>query len=89
MIVQLLKVSRNTPCKLETDAVEIEATLNQIASGFQSAAEGCLTLASYLSKLTTYELPQMIAQIPPPPVNVPMLIRKALSTEGENKTIHY
>ena len=31
----------------------------------------------------------MIAQIPPPPINVPMLIRKALSTEGENKTIHY
>ena len=31
----------------------------------------------------------MIAQIPPPPIDVPMAIRKALSTEGENKTIHY
>ena len=31
----------------------------------------------------------MIAQIPPPPINVPMPIRKALSIEGENKTIHY
>ena len=31
----------------------------------------------------------MIAQIPPPPIDVPMPIRKALSTEGENKTIHY
>ena len=31
----------------------------------------------------------MIAEIPPPPINVPMSIRKALSTEGENKTIHY
>ena len=31
----------------------------------------------------------MIAQIPPPPINVPMPIRKALSTEGENITIHY
>ena len=31
----------------------------------------------------------MIAQIPPPPNNVPMPTRKALSTEGENKTIHY
>ena len=46
----------DTPCKLETDAVEIEATLNQIASGLQSAAEGYLTLASHLPKLTPYEL---------------------------------
>ena len=56
---------KDTPCKLETDAVEIEATLNQIASGLQSATEGYLTLASHLPKLTPYELPQMIAQIPP------------------------
>ena len=28
----------DTPCKLETNVVEIEATLNQIASGLQSAA---------------------------------------------------
>ena len=74
---------------METDAVEIEATLNQIASGLQSAAEGYLTLASHLPKLTPYELPQMLAQIPPPPINVPMSTRKSLSTEGENKTIHY
>ena len=79
----------DTPCKLETNVIEIEATLNQIASGLQSAAEGNLTLASHLPKLTPYELPQTIAQIPPPPINVPMPIRKALSTEGENKTIHY
>ena len=69
--------------------MEIEATLNQIASGLQSATEGFLTLASHLPKLTPYELPQMIAQIPPPPIDVPMPIRKALSTEGESKTIHY
>ena len=79
----------DNPCKLETDATEIEATLNQIASGLQSAADGYLALASHLPKLLPYELPQVIAQIPPPPVNVPMPIRKALSTEGENKTIHY
>ena len=79
----------DTPCKLETDEVEIEATLNQIATGLKSAMEGYLTLASHLRKLTPYELPQTIAQIPPPPINVPMLIRKALSTEGENKTINY
>ena len=79
----------DTPCKLETDAAEIEATLNQIASGFQSATEGYLALASHLPKLKPYELPQIIAQIPPPSMNVPMPIRKAFSTEGENKTIHY
>ena len=79
----------DTPCKLEPNIVDIEATLNQIASGLQNAVEGYLTLASQLPKLTPYELPQTIAQIPPPPINVPMPIRKALSTEGENKTIHY
>ena len=51
--------------------------------------ESYLTLASHLPKITPYELPQTITQIPPPPINVPMPIRKALSTEGENKTIHY
>ena len=79
----------DTPCKLETDATEIEATLNQIASGLQSAVEGYLALASHLPKLSPYELPQIIAQVPPPPMNVPMPIQKSLSTEGENKTIHY
>ena len=67
----------DTPCKLEMNAMEIEATLNQIAAGLQSAAECYLTLASHLPKLTPYELPQMIAQIPPPPIDVPMPIRKA------------
>ena len=55
----------------------------------QSAANGYLALASHLPKLLPYELPQIIAQIPPPPMNVPMPIWKALATEGENKTIHY
>ena len=79
----------DTPCKLETSATEIEATLNQIATGLQSAANGYLALASHLPKLLPYELPQIVAQIPPPPMNIPMPIRKALATEGENKTIHY
>ena len=79
----------DNPCKLETDATDIEATVNQIASGLQSAADGYLALASHLPKLSPYELPQIIAQIPPPPINVPIPIRKPLSTEGENKTIHY
>ena len=79
----------DTPCKLETDSKEIEATLNQIASGLQNAAEGYLTLASHISKMAPYELPQVIAQIPPPPMEVPVSIRKALSIDGENKTTHY
>ena len=56
----------DTPCKVETDATEIEATLHQIASGLQSAVEGYLALASHLPKLKPYKLPQVIAQIPPP-----------------------
>ena len=35
----------DTPCKLETSATEIEATLHQIATGLQSAANGYLALA--------------------------------------------
>ena len=78
-----------TPCQVETKATNIEATLNQIASGLQSAADGYLALASHLPNLSPYELPQTIAQILPPPINVPMPIRKALATDGEYKTIHY
>ena len=35
------------------------------------------------------ELPQVIAQIPPPPMDVPMPIRKALLVDRENKTVNY
>ena len=37
-------------CVWETDSTEIEASLHQIASGLQNAAEGYMTLASYISK---------------------------------------
>ena len=66
----------DTPCKLETSATETKATLNQIAMGLQSAADGYLVLASHLPKLLPYELPQIVSQIPPPPMNVPMPIQK-------------
>ena len=81
----------DTPYPVETKdtATDIEATLKQIASGLQSAAEGYLALASHLPYLSPYELPQTIAQIPPPPIDVPMAIRKALAIDGERKTIHY
>ena len=74
-----------TPCKVNTDTKRIEATLHQIASGLQSAAEGYLTLASYMSGIT----PQVIAQIPPPPMDVPIPIRKVLMIDGENKVVDY
>ena len=50
-----------TPCKWETDSKGIEATLHQIALGLQNAAEGYLTLASHISGIAPYELPQVIA----------------------------
>ena len=78
-----------TPCKWEADSKGIEATLHQIASGLQSAVEGYLTLASHVSKVAPYELPQVIVQIPSPPMDVPMPIRKALLMDRESKTVNY
>ena len=78
-----------TPCNWETDSKGIEATLHQIAFGLQSAAEGYLTLASHISKVASYELPQVIAQIPPPTMDVPVSIRKALLVDGESKAVNY
>ena len=76
-------------CVWETNSTEIEASLHQIASGLQNAAEGYMTLASHISILNPYELPQVIAQIPPLPIDVPMPIRKALSVDGESKAVNY
>ena len=80
---------KETPCKLDMDTKGIEVTLHQIASGLQSTTEGYLTLASHISGVAPYELPQVIAQIPPPPMDVPMPVRKALMVDGENKVINY
>ena len=80
---------KETPCEQETDTKGIEATLHQIAMGHQSAAEGYLALASHMSKVAPYELPQVVAQIPPPPMDVPMPIWKALQVDGESKVINY
>ena len=77
------------PCKLDMDAKGIETTLHQIASGLQSATEGYLALASHISGIAPYELPQVIAQIPPPPMDVPMPVRTALMLDGENKVVNY
>ena len=78
-----------THCKVNLDTKGIEATLHQIASGLQSAADGYITLASHMSEVAPYELPQVIAQIPPPPMDVPMPVRKALMIDGENKVVDY
>ena len=48
-----------------------------------------MTLASHISKLNPYELPQVIAQIPTPPIDVPVPIRKALLVDGESKAVNY
>ena len=62
------------PCEWEANSKGIEATLHQIAAGLQSAAEAYLALASHMSKVELYELPQAVAQIPPTPMEVPIPI---------------
>ena len=89
MIMTLLQVWEDKSCVWEADSTGIEASLHQIVSGLQNAAEGYLTLASHVTKIAPYKLPQVIAQIPPTPINVPMPIRKALSVDGESKVVNY
>ena len=48
-----------------------------------------MTLASHISKVNPYELPQVIAQILLPPIDVTMPIRKALLVDGESKAVNY
>ena len=79
----------DSSCIKENNVTEIETLLHQIATSLQSAAEGYLSLASCICKLEPYEIPQMIAQIPPPPMDVPMLIRKALTIDGEYKVVNH
>ena len=73
----------------ENHITVIETALHQIATSLQHAAEGYLSLASCIHKSEPCELPQMIAQIPPPPIDVPMLIRKALTIDGEDRVINH
>ena len=73
----------------ETNATDIETSLHRITFGLQSAAEGYMSLASHISKLNPHELPQVIAQIPPPPIDVPMPIRKALTIDSESKVVNH
>ena len=76
-------------CTKENHITEIESGLHQIATSLCHAAEGYSLLASTICKVEPYESPQVIAQIPPPPIDVPILIRKALSIDGEEKVINH
>ena len=79
----------DSSCIKETNAMEIETLLHQIATSLQNAAEGYMSLACHINKLNPYELPQVIAQIPPPPIDVPMPIRKALTIDGRDKVVSH
>ena len=76
-------------CMKENNVMKIETALHQIATSLQHAAKGYFSLASCIHKLEPSELPQMIAQIPPPPIDIPMLIRKALTIDGEEKVTNH
>ena len=75
--------------KKESNLSEIETALLQIASSLQSASGAYMTLASYIHNLKTSEIPQLITQIPPPPIPVPTPIRKALTIDDEKKVVNY
>ena len=42
-----------------------------------------------MSKVVPYELPQVVTQIPPPSMDVPMPIPKALLFDGESKVVNH
>ena len=48
-----------------------------------------MSLASCIHKIEPYEIPQVIALIPPPPIDVPMPVRKALTIDSEDKVVNY
>ena len=79
----------DSSCIKENNATEIETSLHQMTISLQSAAEGYMSLASHKKKLNPYELPQVIVQISPPPIDVPMTIRKALTIDGKDKVINH
>ena len=76
-------------CMKGNNVTEIESALHQIASSLRHTTKGYLSLASSIHKVEHYELPQIIAQIPPSPIDVPILIRKALSLDGEERVINH
>ena len=83
-------IDTNEKIHTQGDTVSnIELALQQVATSLQRAAEGYLSLAASIPKLEPCELSQTIAQIPPPPIDVPLFIRRALSFDGEEKVINH
>ena len=76
-------------CVKENNVVEVEASLHWMAASLQGAAEGYMSLASCIHRLEPYEMPQVIAQMPPPPMDVPMPIGKALAIDGEDEVVNH
>ena len=76
-------------CLKESHVMEIETALHQIATSLHSAAEAYMSLASCIHKLEPYKILQVIAQIPPPPMDIPMPIRKALTVDDEDKVVNH
>ena len=79
----------DSSCIKENNVMKIETSLHQIATSLQGAAKGYMSLASCIPKLEPYEIPQVVAQIPPPPIDVPISVRKALTIDGEDKVVNY
>ena len=52
-------------------------------------SERYLALASHMSNAVLYELPQVVTKIPPPPMDVPMPVQKALLVDGESKVVNH
>ena len=73
----------------ENNVTEIENALHQIATCLHNAAEAYMSLASCIHSLELYKILQVIAQIPPPPINVPLPIRKALTVDDEDKDVNH
>ena len=76
-------------CIKENNVTEIETALHQIATSLHNAAEAYMSLASCIHKLEPYKIPQVIAQIPPPPIDIPMPIRKALTVDDEDEVVNH
>ena len=83
-------VNNNTSIdNTENKVTEIESALHQIASSLQSAAGTYMTLASCIRDLEPSKILQIIPQIPSPPVNISLPMRKALAADTEDRIVNY
>ena len=86
---EMQSATQDNSCTKGNHTTEIESALHQIATSLHHATDGYLALVSSIHKVEQYELPQVIAQIPPPLIDVPILIKKALSIDSEEKVINH